>query len=137
MSERSEVLLCYPVIKELRTPLSVEDFLSIYDSASALEGYQLIAVKDNEEIIALMGYRFLHDFVHGKHLYIDDLVTLENRRSEGIGADLLKYAESIAAKNNCKGLRLCTGIENDRGKNFYDRNGWHLRAVVYKKKLTS
>ena len=30
MSERSDLLLCYPVLKELRTHLSLEDFLSTY-----------------------------------------------------------------------------------------------------------
>lgn len=82
-----------------------------------------------------MGYRVLCDFVHGRHLYIDDLVTDENIRSKGYGATLLKEAEKIAQENGCTNLRLCTGIDNDRGKTFYEKNNWNLRAVVYKKKL--
>jgi hypothetical protein len=41
----------------------------------------------------------------------------------------------LAKELDCKGLRLCTGIENEQGKKFYERNGWSLRAVAYKKKL--
>ncbi len=82
-----------------------------------------------------MGYRISYDFVHGKHIYVDDLVTSENHRSQSYGAMLLKHAEDLAKEHNCTNLRLCTGIDNDRGKRFYERNLWSLRAVVYKKKI--
>jgi hypothetical protein len=32
-------------------------------------------------------------------------------------------------------LRLCTGIENLRGVEFYERNGWTKRAYAYTKKI--
>lgn len=125
----------YPVMKELRTNLEYEIFLDTYEKAHQTSGYELVAVEKGDQIVALMGYRFLHDYVHGKHVYIDDLVTTEAVRSQGVGSKLLKHAEAIAEKNDCKNLRLCTGFENEQGKKFYERNGWNLRAVVYKKKM--
>ncbi len=132
-----ELALCYPLMKQLRINLTREDFLNVYQEAHARENYVLVAAKNLGQIVGLMGYRFLHDFVHGKHLYIDDLVTDEQHRSKGIGAELLKYAESVASANNCKGMRLCTGIENSKGMKFYQTQGWALRAHAYKKKLVS
>jgi hypothetical protein len=35
----------------------------------------------------------------------------------------------------CPRLRLCTGIQNEKGKAFYERNGWNLRAVAYKTQI--
>lgn len=125
---------CYPVMKELRGNLEYQTFSDIYQAAHKADGYEIIALKQSDQVVALMGYRFLYDYVHGKHVYIDDLVTTAAIRSQGAGAKLLKYAEKIAEKNNCKNLRLCTGIENEQGKKFYERNGWNLRAIVYKKK---
>jgi ribosomal protein S18 acetylase RimI-like enzyme len=125
----------YPVMKELRTNLEYDTFVDTYEKAHQADGYQIVSVEKGDQIVALMGYRFLHDFVHGKHVYIDDLVTTEAVRSQGVGAELLKHAEAIAEKNNCKNLRLCTGIENEQGKKFYERNSWNLRAIVYKKKM--
>jgi len=125
----------YPVMAELRTHLSLSDYLTIYKNAHFADGYEIVAIADDEEVYAVMGYRVLHDFVHGQHLYIDDLVTASAHRSKGLGARLLKHAESIAKESGCKSLRLCTGIENELGKKFYEDNGWHLRAVVFKKKL--
>ncbi len=127
---------CFPLMKELRAHLEYRAFVDIYEQAHKTNGYEIVALEKDGHVVALMGYRFLYDYVHGKHVYIDDLVTTESVRSQGVGAQLLQYAESIAQKNNCKNLRLCTGIENELGKKFYERNGWNLRAVVFKKKIT-
>lgn len=125
----------YGVMKELRTDLSFSDYLNIYENANAADGYEIVALENDNKVLAVMGYRVLYDFVHGKHLYIDDLVSTESFRSKGLGARLLNHAEDLAKNLGCNGLRLCTGIENEMGKKFYERHGWKLRAVAFKKKL--
>lgn len=132
---RGDLERCYPVMKELRPHLSFDDYISIYNESHSADGYEVVAVEDKGQILAVMGYRFLSDFVRGKHVYVDDLVSTEKVRSQGLGAELLKYAEKIAESSGCKSLRLCTGIENDRGVKFYDRNGWTKRAFAYTKKI--
>jgi len=123
----------FEVLKELRPHLDLTRFHTLYEASRKADGYTLVGVYRGEECLAVMGYRVLHDFVHGTHLYVDDLVTTEGARSLGIGAELLRYAAEEAKRLNCWQLRLCTGIENERGKRFYDREGWTLRAVAYKK----
>ena len=129
--------LCYPVLKELRTELSFKDFTSLYEEAKKRDSYKLVGIFKNSRCIAVMGYRLLFDFVHGKHLYVDDLVVTLSVRSTGIGRTLLQYAEKSAKELGCKGLRLCTGVNNDQGKNFYERNGWQAKAIAYKKMVIS
>ncbi len=121
---------------ELRNHLSFNEFKSLFEQAKKLGDYKLLAFEnDKGQIIASMGYRILVDFVHGRHFYVDDLVVANEYRSKGIGAKILQIAEQLAAKNDCNNLRLCTGIQNIEGKKFYEKNGWDLRAVAYKKKL--
>lgn len=134
---KTDLERCYPIIKELRPHLSYEDYLSVYEDSHKADGYEIVAIEEGDEILAVMGYRFLSDYVRGKHVYVDDLVTSERARSKGLGAELLKFAEDIARTTGCKTLRLCTGIENERGMRFYDRNGWIKRAFAYTKKLKS
>ena len=122
----------YPVLKELRKGLSLKNFLQLYAQARSKNDYQMQMAFDNERILGLMGYRILFDFLHGKHLYIDDLVTTERERSKGLGAAFLQLAIQIARENGCGNLRLSTGIENELGKKFYVKNGWKQRAAVYK-----
>lgn len=131
----SDLERCFPVMKELRPHLNFDDYLSIYEEAHRNDGYQIVAIEENGQILAVMGYRILSDYVRGKHVYIDDLVSSEAVRSKGLGAELLKYAEGIAKNINCNTLRLCTGIENERGAKFYEKNGWIKRAFAYAKKL--
>lgn len=134
--DKNDLERCYPVMKELRTALSFNDYMEIFEQAHAADGYEIVGIESDGEVAAVMGYRILFDYVHGKHLYIDDLVSTESQRSKGLGAQLLAYAENLAKELGCKGLRLCTGIENELGKKFYERHNWKLRAVAYKKKLS-
>ncbi len=124
----------FAIMKELRTHLDETKYLELLQSAKA-NGYQLVGAFDGEQCVGLMGYRVLFDFVHGKHLYIDDLVVTSSIRSKGLGTQMLAFAKEVAASNNCSRLRLCTGIDNDSGKHFYEKNGWDLKAVVYKTKI--
>lgn len=135
ISSKIDLERCYPVMKELRPHLSYNDYISIYDQSHKADGYEIVAIEDEGKIVALMGYRFLYDYVRGRHVYIDDLVTSHNFRSSGLGAELLKFAESIASESGCKSLRLCTGVENERGVKFYENNGWIKRAFAFSKKL--
>jgi ribosomal protein S18 acetylase RimI-like enzyme len=125
----------FPIMKELRSHLSEAEYLELLLSAKA-NGYQLVGAYEGKNCLGLMGYRTLFDFVHGKHIYIDDLVVTASIRSQGIGAQLLSYAKEIAMSNGCSRLRLCTGNENENGKRFYEKNGWEQRAVVYKMKIS-
>jgi ribosomal protein S18 acetylase RimI-like enzyme len=130
---RPDLERCYPVMKELRQHLSLEEFISIYFEAHSADGYELIAIENEGKIQAVMGYRFLTDYVRGRHLYIDDLVSTQSARSQGFGAELLKIAETIAEDNEIKHLRLCAVLENERGIKFYEKNGWTKRAYAFSK----
>lgn len=132
---KDELEKCFPVMKELRPHLNIDDYISIYDKSHKSDGYEIVAIKINNNVVAVMGYRILFDYVRGKHIYIDDLVSTAAARSKGFGAELLSYAESVAKDLDCKTLRLCTGIENERGVKFYEKNGWTKRAFAYTKKL--
>ena len=140
----TEIESTYPLMKQLRQHISLEQFLNIYNQAHKSDGYNIYGYIDTEKtsqqtdhvrVVGLMGVRILYDYVHGRHLYIDDLVVDETCRSQGVGKKLLDYAEDLAKKFDCTGLRLCTGVENKDGMRFYERENWKQRAVVFKKKL--
>lgn len=125
----------FAIIRELRPRLSLEDFLEIRHAARSRDEYRLIGIFEDECCLSIMGFRILFDFVHGRHLYVDDLVTTATQRSRGLGRRLLEFAEDEANRLDCETIRLCTGIENADGIRFYRKNGWENRALVFKKKL--
>lgn len=135
LSSEKDLNAAFQILRELRPHLTLATYHSIYEMAKSRDEYTLVGGFREGTLVAVMGYRVLFDYVHGKHLYIDDLVTAEGYRSQGIGALLLKEAETIAKQLECTGLRLCTGTENEGGKKFYERENWTLRSIVYKKEI--
>lgn len=133
--EDSQVRQVFPLLRQLRDHLSEGELWNLYQAAKKESGYALWGAFQGEACLGLMGVRILTDFVHGRHLYIDDLVVSETARSKGIGALLLAEAKKLALNQACSQIRLCTGIQNERGKSFYERNGLALRAVAYKAKV--
>lgn len=130
---KADLERCFPVMKELRPHLNIERYIQIYNEAHAADGYEIVAIEEDGKILALMGYRLLSDFVRGKHIYIDDLISSESARSKGYGAKLLQYAESLSKEMNLSTLRLCAALSNDRGMKFYEREGWAKIAFAYTK----
>lgn len=125
----------FPLMKELRPHLDVDQYLRLYKEAKLRDDYRLYGAVRDDHCVALMGVRILYDFVHGKHLYIDDLVTTKDLRGQGIGHLLLQFARDLGLKEECTGLRLSTGVDNRDGQRFYEREGWSLRSLTYKMKL--
>lgn len=133
--KENEIGSVFELLRELRTTLTREDFYAIYAAAKKADQYTFYGYFINQECVGLMGLRFLQDFVHHQHLYIDDLVVKKDFRSKGVGAILLEFAEDLAKAKSCTGLRLCTGIDNKAGIRFYERENWAARALAFKKKL--
>src|SRR5438309_10243399 len=94
----------YPVMRELRTDLSDAELEERY-AAGHPDGYRLAAVFDGEECRAAAGYRLFTNFVSGKHMYVDDLVTAETWRSHGYGRLLNKYLVELARKEGCGSIQ--------------------------------
>lgn len=135
ISTDSDLKRVFQIMSELRPHLTFNEYLEIYNQAKLADNYQIVAAEFDDEIVALIGFRVLSDFVRGKHLYVDDLISIEKFRSRGIGAKLLEFAKERAKEFGCKSLRLCTGIENIRATKFYESNGWSKRAFAFTIKL--
>jgi GNAT superfamily N-acetyltransferase len=123
----------FPLLHQLRPKLTMESYLQLVQEARSENRYKILAAYENGEIAGYMGYRFLTDFVHGRQLYIDDLVVDQSKRRSGLGARLLKWAEAEGQRLGCRTLRLCTGVDMEDAKRFYTREGWRLLAVAFKK----
>ena len=123
----------FALMRQLRGHLTEESFTARYREARDRDDYRLYGAFDEGGCRALLGIRRLVDLLHGPHLYIDDLVVDASVRSRGVGAALLAFAEGLAADAGGIGLRLCTGIDYEPARRFYDREGWKALAVAYKK----
>lgn len=73
--------------------------------------------------------------VPSKQAFVDDLYVLEEYRSKGVGAKLLKQAEVHFKALGCTLMWLNAYSHNPRSLEFYDREGYSRQFVQYKKLL--
>jgi ribosomal protein S18 acetylase RimI-like enzyme len=77
----------------------------------------------------------MENLIHGRFLYVDDLVTADGQRGKRLGAALLKELSTIGVDKNCRRLVLDTAVTNTKARRFYKREGLIDRIVGFMKPL--
>jgi GNAT superfamily N-acetyltransferase len=86
----------------------------------------IIAISNDEkkEILGLALYRVTRNVNYSTHIYCDDLVTNENKRSSGVGRSLINYMKNEGEKLGIHRLILDSGCQRGRAHRFYYREGF-------------
>src|SRR5580692_9350350 len=84
-----EIAACFPVMRSLRPHLTGPDELVERVTRQREAGYRLLAGWRDGVPVALAGYRVEENLIHGRFIYVDDLVTADGERRGGVGAKLL------------------------------------------------
>ena len=124
----------YPVLHELRTELTPEDFRSIY--ANGYEGgYRVLGLFDEGECRAAAGFHISYGFLHGRFMYIDDLVTADRWRSKGYGKTLNDHLLERARVEGCRNVQLDSGTHRTDAHRFYLRERYDITSFHFLHKL--
>jgi ribosomal protein S18 acetylase RimI-like enzyme len=131
----AEIGACYDLMRQLRPLLtSPEEFIARWRRQSA-DGYRILALWSDRDPKrgprALAGYRITENLVHGKFLYVDDLIAEEAERSRGYGGQLLDKLKEEGRALGCKKLVLDTGLDNYLAHRFYFRQGLLAQALRF------
>ena len=120
----------YPVMRELRPDLTEEEFNAIY-AAEHPHGFRVAAVFDGDECRATAGYRLMTNFVSGRYLYVDDLVTAEAWRSKGYGRLLNEFLIGVAEREGCGSVQLDSNVRRQNAHRFYFRERYVVTAFHF------
>ena len=101
----SEVRVCHTVISELRPHVTVDELVRQTQEAGNSQGYFLAFAEDEDEVVAVAGFRIGRSLAWGKFLYVDDLVVQEKARANGYGSGLFDWLVSFGRQHACKQLR--------------------------------
>jgi ribosomal protein S18 acetylase RimI-like enzyme len=124
----AEIERCYDVMAELRPHVGRSEFLGLVRRMES-EGYRLAYREHEGDVVAVAGYRVVANLHLGRHLYVEDLVTSSQARSQGHGAALLEWLRARAREAGCRYLDLDSGTQRDQAHKFYFRHG--LTIVSY------
>jgi GNAT superfamily N-acetyltransferase len=123
------------VHRQLRPQLPA-DYAAKMRSVFAGGGRLCIAVM-GDEVVGVGVYRVYENTFDGVHMYVDDLVSDEARRSLGIGKALLGHMQKVAERGRCVSLRLDSGTQRQRAHRFYFREGMVVSSFHFDKRLTA
>jgi ribosomal protein S18 acetylase RimI-like enzyme len=116
---------------QFRTP---EDFVARV-AIQRQQAYRLLAVWDGCRPVALAGYRQLDNLIHGRFIYVDDLVTDAGERGHGHGERLIEALREIGRNQQCVKLVRDTALSNVLAQRFYFRAGLLARGLHFSMEL--
>jgi GNAT superfamily N-acetyltransferase len=132
----AEIAACYPVMRQLR-PHVVESEFAARVREYGENGYKLVYLEDGDEPVAVAGIRIGENLAWGRFLYVDDLVTAADRRSEGYGTRLLAWIRDYACEAGCVQLHLDSGMQRVDAHRFYEREGVKIAGFHFAETLSS
>jgi len=131
VDQEDDVWTCYPLIRQLRPHLdSEQEFLRRWQHQTS-QGYRLLVLWHGTQPVGLAGFRVQDNLVHGRFVYVDDLVIDASRRSLGYGKILIERLKAEAKLLGCAKLLLDAAMSNTLGHRFYYRQGLLATALRF------
>lgn len=121
------------VHRQLRDQLQA-DYRGILEQVFAGGGRMCVAA-EGDVVTGVAVWRTHVNTVNGLHLYVDDLVTDDNRRSSGVGHVLMDWLEQKARALGCNWFTLDSAVSNAAAHRFYFRERMNIRAYKFAKSL--
>ncbi|MFD2760616.1 GNAT family N-acetyltransferase [Lentibacillus juripiscarius] len=136
LQSRGEILEAFPVINQLRTHLDKKAYLDLVTEAKERDMYRLFALYDQGEIVAVTGFKPMITLYYGRFVWVCDLVTDENKRSNGYGESLLSYVHEWAKASGYESVALSSGLKRTNAHRFYEEKmNYDKVSFVFKKPL--
>ncbi len=129
-----ELYTVYDVLKQLRTEIRYKEFEDlIYDMRHM--DYKMIGIMDGDILITYAGVAVQTNLYHKRHLYVFDLVTDEQYRSQKYGEMMLDYLVDYAKVGMCENIVLSSGFERENTHTFYEKHSFKKKSFVFLKSL--
>ena len=125
----------YPVMRQLRPDVGEDEYVDLLTTMQP-EGYRLFALSVDDQPVSLAGVSILTNLYDGRHVWVYDLVTDVEHRSNGYGGKLLEYLEDWARERGCGVITLSSGLQRTDAHRFYEeRTNMNRSSYVFKKAL--
>jgi GNAT superfamily N-acetyltransferase len=126
----ADIARCFAVMHQLRPHLVESAFVARVRKMQQ-EGFHLAFVEEAGAVRAVAGYRYHDKLFSGCNLYVDDLVTDSEQRSQGHGHALLAWLAEQARAQGCTQLELDSGVQRFDAHRFYFRERMHISAYHF------
>ena len=125
------ILSAFDAMKHLREFGDAQAFLQQVRQQQR-DGYLLAAGAVDGRVVAAAGFRLGEKLAWGRHLYVDDLVTIPSERSRGFGRSLLNWLKTYGRDAGCSQLHLDSGVQRKDAHRFYEREGLFAASLHFR-----
>jgi len=131
----NEIADCFQVMKQLRTELAETSFVPLVRELMS-DGYQLAYLRDEIQVVCVAGFKISKNLFFGKHLYVEDLSTLDSERSKNYGKQTMVWLRNLAAAEGCSAIHLDSGVQRHRAHKFYLNRNMDIVCYHFAEKIT-
>jgi hypothetical protein len=98
-------------------------------------GARMCVAVRGERVAGVAVHRVHENTVDGVQMYVDDLVSDEAQRSQGIGNALMDHLQRLAREAGCTKFNLDSGTQRQQAHKFYFREGMVVTSFHFAKAL--
>ncbi|MFD2922878.1 GNAT family N-acetyltransferase [Halobacillus naozhouensis] len=134
LQSEKEITEAFPVMKQLRSHLDQDTYLALVIEAKKIDSYHLFALYDQEDIVAVTGFKPMITLYYGRFVWVCDLVTQSEHRSKGYGERLLSFVHEWTKEHDYEAVALSSGLQRTEAHRFYEeRMDYNKASYVFKK----
>lgn len=116
--------------------LDLDKFIRRMDLMKADPLYTTFVAQKADQIVGFIGlHKGIAYEIDGEYLRIIALAVSQKQQGQGIGTELLKYAESFAIQLGVSCFALNSGFKRVEAHAFYEKNGFMKRSFGFSKNI--
>lgn len=110
-------------------PPKDEKMLNLWNRILNDKDHHIIVAETDGRIVSSCVCVIIPNLTHGQQPYafVENVVTDENYRKQGLATKCLDYARKLAVKENCYKMMLLTGSKSEETLNFYEQAGYNRK----------
>ena len=108
-------------------PETDKDLQELWSEIIHDKNHHIIVAVDDSKIVSSCVLIIVPNLSHGQkpYAFIENVITDEFHRGQGLASDCLEYARQIAKKHGCYKIMLMTGSKKESTLNLYRRAGYN------------
>lgn len=122
-----ELMKLYMQLHDNPMPEETEEIMSLWRRILDDKSHHIIVADIDGKIVSSCVCVIIPNLTHGQRPYalIENVITDENYRKQGLATACLNYAREIAVSENCYKMMLLTGSKKESTLSFYERAGYN------------
>ena len=117
----------YTQLHDNPMPGKSPDIIELWNRIIDDKDYHIIVVEVDGVLVSSCTCVIIPNLTHNQQSYalIENVITDEKYRKQGLATECLNYAKDIALQENCYKMMLLTGSKNESTLRFYEQAGYN------------